>query len=92
MRKGGSMRIIIGSVMTNWLLSRWGAYDNRMAYVLSLQRLDHIVVLLLYGSLIVEERPDLVRQSLVVTPFICTLFRGSRSESKRLHVWKNLRE
>jgi hypothetical protein len=40
------MRIIVGSAMNNWLLSRPGAYDNRMAYVLSLQRLGHEVYLM----------------------------------------------
>ena len=40
------MRIIVGSLMTNWLLSRWGACDNRMAYVLGLQRLGHEVYLM----------------------------------------------
>ena len=40
------MRIIVGSLMTNWLLSRPGSCDNRMAYVLGLQRLGHDVYLM----------------------------------------------
>ena len=40
------MRIIVGSTMINWLLSRPGACDNRMAYVLGLQRLGHEVYLM----------------------------------------------
>ena len=40
------MKIIIGAVLTNWEVSRFGAFENRMAYVLGLEQLGHEVYLI----------------------------------------------
>ena len=40
------MKIIVGAVIAHFGLSRFGAFDNRMAYVLGLQRLGHEVYLI----------------------------------------------
>jgi hypothetical protein len=39
------MKIIVGGAITNWHLDRHCAFDNRMAYVLGLQRLGHEIYL-----------------------------------------------